>query len=543
MKTMLRTALSMALLASAGSAAAQDQDKLTSFTVCADPGNMPLSNNKGEGFQNKIAEVLGQALGTGVQYYWRPSIERGLMRSTLSSGSCDLWMDMASDTEGAEVTTPLYRSTFVFVYREDSGIVVKDFDDPALEHNRIGVFQVSAIRQALAAHGIMQNTVIQYLSHNGDLVPENQPSYQVQQVIDKKLEIAGVWGPMAGYYKSIKKAPLVIQPVNLMDDTVPLEFDMAMAVPRGRPELKSAIEKAMRDSKDKIHAILVEYGVPLVKCDDCIIDGTLQSHGPYKPVVPVTQTAAIGDHTTVEDLKKWLKQGANPNEELGNAVIANDIERVRYLVDHGADASTRDGDGYTALGNAVRFGYVPIATLLIEHKADTNATDLSGWTPLMYAAWADNAELVTLLLAHGAKHDITKESQGLTPLAIAAQNGKSKAAMVLIDAGADVNHAVGQGSYTPLMLAATSGSSDIAQKLVQKGADVNARNPGGVTALMIAAAGNRTEIATLLIQSGADPNLKSEDGRTALSIAESNNSDAVVKLLKQAAQKPGGKST
>src|SRR6476660_3760997 len=130
MKTMLRTALSMALLASAGSAAAQDQEKLTSFTVCADPGNMPLSNNKGEGFQNKIAEVLGQALGTGVQYYWRPSIERGLMRSTLSSGSCDLWMDMASDTEGAEVTTPLYRSTFVLVYREDSGIVVKDFDDP-----------------------------------------------------------------------------------------------------------------------------------------------------------------------------------------------------------------------------------------------------------------------------------------------------------------------------------------------------------------------------------------------------------------------------
>ena len=77
--------------------------QLKSLTVCADPGNMPLSNQKGEGFENKIAQLIGASLGTGVQYYWRPSIERGLMRTTLSEGNCDLWMDMASDTEGAEV--------------------------------------------------------------------------------------------------------------------------------------------------------------------------------------------------------------------------------------------------------------------------------------------------------------------------------------------------------------------------------------------------------------------------------------------------------
>src|SRR4029079_5663099 len=86
---------------------------LKSLRVCADPGNMPLSNEKGEGFENKIAQVIGSALGTGVQYYWRPSIERGLMRTTLSEGNCDLWMDMTSDTEGAVVLSPLYRSTFV----------------------------------------------------------------------------------------------------------------------------------------------------------------------------------------------------------------------------------------------------------------------------------------------------------------------------------------------------------------------------------------------------------------------------------------------
>jgi quinoprotein dehydrogenase-associated probable ABC transporter substrate-binding protein len=544
MKTMLRHAFLFSLAAFAASAAAADTaPKLGALRVCADPGNMPLSNNKREGFQNKIAEVMADALGTQVQYYWRPSFERALMRTTIGEGNCDLWMDMTSDTDGAEMTTSLYRSTFVLVYRDDAGIVIRNFDDPKLSQVKVGVYQVSAIRQALAAHGVMQNTVIQYLSHDGDLVPEDQPSFQVQQVIDKKLDIAAVWGPMAGYYKSIKKAPLVIQPVNLMEDTIPLEFDMAMATPKGRPEIKPLIEQAMRDSKAKIRAILVEYGVPLVKCADCVIDGDLPSHGPYKPMQPGTQTAAANEPvTTLDDLKKWLADGADPNKELGNAVIAADLTRVTYLVEHGADAGTRDGDGYTALGNAVRFGYMPIAKYLIEHKADVNATDLSGWTPLMYAAWIDDADLVKLLIAHGAKVDFTKEASGLTPLAVAMQNAKPKAGAVLIDAGANVDQPVGQGSYTPLMLATTSGSTALAQQLIGKKANVNAKNAGGLTALMIAAAGNRTDIATMLIKAGADPDAKSEDGRTALKIAEANNADAVAKLLREKAPKAGGKS-
>jgi quinoprotein dehydrogenase-associated probable ABC transporter substrate-binding protein len=546
---MLRNAFLFSLAAAslgavaANASAADAVPKLGALRVCADPGNMPLSNNKREGFQNKIAEVLAESLGTQVQYYWRPSFERALMRTTIGEGNCDLWMDMTSDTDGAEMTSSLYRSAFVLVYRDDAGLVIKSFDDAKLSQVKVGVYQVSAIRQALAQHGVVQNTVIQYLSHDGDLVPEDQPSFQVQQVVDKKLDVAAVWGPMAGYYKAIKKAPLVIQPVNLMEDSIPLEFDMAMATPKGRPEIKPLIEKAMRDSKDKIRAILVEYGVPLVKCADCVIDGDLPSHGPYKPAQPDTQTAAANEPATnLEDLKKWLAEGADPNAELGNAVIADDLTRVTYLIGHGADAGMRDGDGYTALGNAVRFGYTPIASFLIEHNADVNATDLSGWTPLMYAAWIDDAGLVKLLIAHGAKVDFTKEASGLTPLAVAMQNAKPKAGAVLIDAGANVDQPVGQGSYTPLMLATTSGSTHLAEQLVGKKANVNAKNAGGLTALMIAAAGNRTDIATLLIKAGADPNAKSEDGRTALKIAEANNSDAVAKLLREKSPKAGGKS-
>jgi len=532
----------IALAAIAGNAAHADvaQPGLRSLTVCADPGNMPLSSRQGEGFENKIAEVIGKALGTGVQYYWRPSIERGLMRTTLSEGNCDLWMDMASDTEGAVVLSkPLYRSTFVLAYRNDKGLNIKGLGDPVLKRLRVGVFQVSAIREALSEHGVVNNTVIHYLSHNADEQADNQPSYQVQQVIDGTLDVAAVWGPMAGYYKAVLHAPLVIEPVNIGEDTVPMEFDMTLAVPRGRPEIKSAIEGALEQHKDEVHRILVDFGVPLVKCDACLVSGDLPSHGPYKPedATPPTKAQIDAQHRArMADLKKWLAQGANPDNELGDAIVANDIERVRYLLAHGAHPDARDGEGYTPLINATRFSFVEVATYLAEHKADVNLGDRNDWTPLMYAAWQDNPELVSMLMKHGAKIDVVAVD-GLTPLAIAAQNGKIKAAEALVAAGADVNAPVAKGGYTPLMLAAISGSTDLTAALIDQGAKVNAVNPGGVTALMIAAANNHPRVAEVLLKSGADPNARSQDGRTALGIAQANNDEGMVRLLQDAAQK------
>jgi quinoprotein dehydrogenase-associated probable ABC transporter substrate-binding protein len=537
-----RTVMVAALLTLSGAALGGD---LKSLTVCADPGNMPLSNQKSEGFENKIAQVIGAALGTGVQYYWRPSIERGLMRTTLSEGNCDLWMDMAADTEGAVLLAPLYRSSFVLAYRSDKGINIKSLDDPALKKLRVGVFQVSAIRQALADHQVVSNTVVHYLSHNADIVADNQPSYQVQQVIDGGLDVAAAWGPMAGYYKAVLHAPLIIQPVNMLEDKVPMEFDMALAVPRGRQDIKAAIEQAIERHKSEIRQILGDFGVPLVKCDECSISGDLPSHGPYQPAKPDVQAAATGAKSRaarMADLKRWLAEGANPDDELSNAIVAGDIDRVRYLLGHGAHVDTLDGEGHPPLVNAARFGFMAVATCLVEHKANPNLADRSGWTPLMYAAWDDEPALATMLLGAGARLD-AMDKDGLTPLAIAAQNAKVKAAQALLDAGADVNAPIAKGGYTPLMLASISGSNELVLALLERGAKVNATNPGGVTALMIAAAGNRSVIAGLLLKSGADVNARSEDGRTALSIAQANNNDAVVKILQdaalQGAAKPG----
>jgi quinoprotein dehydrogenase-associated probable ABC transporter substrate-binding protein len=542
----MKTLIALGLLAGALTAAQADAAetlKLKSLTVCADPGNMPLSNQKGEGFENKIAEVLGKTLGASITYYWRPSIERGLMRTTLSDGNCDVWLDMPSDTEGASVTTPLYRSTFVFVYRNDKGFgQFKTLDDPRLQDLRIGVFQVSAVRQALAQHGIMANTVIHYLSHNGDLVAENQPSFQVQQVVDGQLDIAAAWGPMAGYYKTIKQAPLTIQPVNTIDDSVPLEFDMALAVPRGRPDIKAAVEAALHDGKTEIRKVLDDFGVPLVKCGDCIISGDLPSHGPYKEIAPPKETASAKQKDSdLARLKQSLADGADPSEELGNAIVANDAQRVRYLLEHGADANAHFGDGYTPLVNATRFGFSGLVPLLLQHKADVNIVDISHWTPLMYAAWTDNADLVKVFVGKGAKLE-TGDEDGLTALGIAAQNAKMHAAAALITAGANVNRPVGKGGYTPLMLAASGGSEEMTALLIKHGANVNAGNAGGVTPLMVVAANNAVRVGSLLLKSGADPKTRSEDGRTASMIAKSNSNEAVLKLLQEAEARAASKS-
>lgn len=531
-KTVGVTARALLVCSLAASFAATGGE-LKSLTVCADPGNMPLSNQKGEGFENKIAQLIGTALGTGVQYYWRPSIERGLMRTTLSEGDCDVWMNMASDTEGAAVLAPLYRSTFVLAYRSDKDIHIKNLDDPVLKKLRIGVFQVSAIRQALAEHHVIDNTVIHYLSHNADIQVNNQPSHQVQQVIDGSLDVAAAWGPMAGYYKNVLHAPLILQPTNLMESDVPMEFDMTLAVPRGRPDVKAAIETALTQHKGEVKQILVDFGVPLVQCDECIISGDLPSHGPYKPLKAEGQTVAEVARTRaarMADLRRSLAQGANPDDEMNDAIVANDVERVGYLLKHKAQVNVYDDRGYTPLISAIRSGFVAGATSLVEHKADANLPDRSGWTPLMWAAWVDNPALVKMLIDHGAELDAV-DQDGLTPLAVAAQNAKVEVIPVLLDSGADVNAPVTKGGYTPLMLASLSGSSVLAASLLEHGADANAANSGGVTALMIAAAGNHPAIAELLLKSGADVHARSEDGRTALSIARASSNDAVVNIL------------
>jgi quinoprotein dehydrogenase-associated probable ABC transporter substrate-binding protein len=274
---------------------AAKERKLAALNVCADPGNMPFSNQAREGFQNRTAAVLAEAMETTLTYYWRPLLSRGLTRNTFDTKECDVLFDMPSDFEGIVTTEPVYRTTYVLATHTDRNLDFKSLDDPRLKTLRIGVYQTSSIRTALKRRGIHENVALHTISHDGDLKPENQPWHQVQQVVDGTLDVAGVWGPFAGWMKA-KGAPITITPVNMMENDVPQEFSLSIGVRKADQILRYKIELALEERKAEIEAILRSFGVPLVECSKCYIAGDLPAHGIYD--VPLAPAATASTATS-----------------------------------------------------------------------------------------------------------------------------------------------------------------------------------------------------------------------------------------------------
>jgi quinoprotein dehydrogenase-associated probable ABC transporter substrate-binding protein len=521
---------------------AYESKSLGNLVVCADPGNMPFSNEDLEGFENKIAKVLGKATGAHISFYWRPSYERGMTRQTFSTGMCDAMIDIPTGYESLLTTNPIYRTTYVLAYRDDKGLHFDGLNDPKLKKLKIGVFQTSGIRQVLMQHGIFDNVSVHTITHDADINEKDQPWYQVQQVVDGKLDVAAVWGPFAGWLKS-KGAPITLQPVNLWDDKVPLEFDLGIGVRETDAFLKYVLDYALDDHKAEIDQILKDYGVPLVECSRCVVQGDLPAHGSYTnvvqaktlPPVPASEEAA-----TLKELKARLAAGADPNQELEAALLANDPERVKLLLSAGADVNKRDSQGYTPLTSAARQRYTDVIKVLLDHNADVNLANADGMTPLLEAAMRDDVPSIKVLLAHGADKD-AKGPGGFGALELSIEERKYEAAKALLDAGAKINVAAGDQRLTPLMIAAAESAPgegsifipsstrpiDIAKALIKGGADVNAKDKDGTTALMVAASHNNAPMVGLLLQSGADPAAKNAKGETALDIAKLNgNLDA-----------------
>lgn len=526
------------------------EKSLDTLRVCSDPGNMPLSSQQGDGFQNKIMDLLGQALGARVVNFWRPYLERGMTRQTFETDDCDVLMDIPAVYEGVLTTLPVYRTTYVLAWRNDRGLDISGLDDPKLRDLTIGVYQTSAIREALKRRGHMANVELHTVSHNGDLIPEQQPSFQVQQVLDGDLDVAGVWGPFAGWYSVMKGEPLSVLPVNLMDDDVPLEFDLALGVKPTNAVLKYALEFALDAERKEIEKILRDFGVPLVHCSRCVISGDLPAHGSYtKPfdVMAAPRSTPSADQLVDrERLEAWLAKGADVQREFANAVLASDEGRIRFLVEKGADVNKLDKQGYAALQTAARGRKDNLIPLLIELGADVNGRDRDGFTALSNATQRNHVPSIQALAERGADIELAVEG-GFTPLSLAIDGGHFLAAKALIELGANVNSESGEDRVTPLMVASSwlavgdaarhielrqgLRSTDIASALIERGANVNAANAEGVTALMIAAARGNMPMLGLLLEAGADPNLKSKAGKAAIDIAhDSLNPDAVKSL-------------
>lgn len=539
MKNVLRIALVTSTLVLTASAYAAPTDVLR---VCADPGNMPLSNTSGEGFQNKIAEVIAGAMGKRATYFYRPYLERGLTRQTFKNNSCDMLMGMSPDNDRILTSTPLYRSTFVLASRSDKNYNFTSLDDPRLKELTVGVFQHSAMRTELMEHGVSgSNLKLHIISHNADLELSNQPTRQVQDVVDGKLDVAGAWGPLAGWYNTDKTndgKPLTLLPMNSIDTVLPMEFELSIGLKKQDTVLMKQLEVALVEKSDEIKQILRSFGVPLVACDTCIVSGDLPAHGAYKPQEHIVAKFQPTEQSKLEllpaEVDAALAGGSSLNEELLNSVLVKDFSRIDYLIERGADIDARDSQGLTSLMNAIKGGNYNLVRALLAHKANVDLVDADGWSATMHAAWLNEPLMIrTLGAGYGANLDAVEKLTQSTALGLAVQKGKALAAVALLDSGANPNTAMGDGGYTPLMVAANMGKLPAAQVLLQYKADVDIANSAGITALMIAAANNKPGLFAIIYKSGANPMLKNELGQTAYDIANKRHSGDVLAMYKQ----------
>ncbi|AMV06994.1 quinoprotein dehydrogenase-associated putative ABC transporter substrate-binding protein [Xanthomonas citri] len=496
--------------------------------VCADPGNMPLSNKAGEGFQNKIAQVVADAMGRRLEYEWRTYYQRGLARSTINAGRCDVLMDLNSDFEQGLTTRPVYRSAYVLVTRQGLSLRPGSLDDPALKKLRLGVFQSSPARQALYEHGISGE--VQYLFYDSATAPEEHPGKLVERVAANTLDAAESWGPVAGYYA--QRSGLGLVPLNTIDDAV-LEYSMAWAVSRKNADLRDALNTALQQSAANIAQILRSYHVPLVRCSECVVAGELASHGPSVTPTPAsTAPSPAASSQELAQLQLRIADGADPNQELAHALDAGDAVRAAWLLRHGADANHPNLLGEPPLHQAIRNQAPDLVGLLLDAGARLDARDASGWTALMKAAWANDADSLSRLLAKRAPVDAVSRD-GWSALDLAVSYADVAVVQALLDKGANVRRANPTG-FTPVMFAVARDDPAIFDAVLARGAEVGHANQAGVTALMLAAAAGREAVANRLLAAGADPSARNRDGKTAADLAQARGDTALATLLTQA---------
>lgn len=272
----LLTALAgFALVALMTNTAAQDKpEPRTALRVCQDPNNLPFSNVKGEGIENRIADLFGKALGLPVTYYSFPQ-RLAFIRNTLKfklpgeDYRCDIVMGVPAGYDQVSATKPYYRSTYALVFARGKGLdqvqSVEDFlklDRAKLKTLRIGIYDRSPASEWLNKHDLVDQGV-PYKIMNAD--PDQYPGEIIEKDLAAgKLDVAIVWGPIAGYFaRRVKTPALAVVPMK-SEPGVKFDYQMAMGVRYGEREWKQQIEGLIESKQSEIQAILKEYGVPLV---------------------------------------------------------------------------------------------------------------------------------------------------------------------------------------------------------------------------------------------------------------------------------------
>lgn len=278
LRAVLATSVGVAGLLVATHAFAQNDDAQNpaseTLRVCADPSNMPFSNEEREGFENKIAALFGEKLDVPVEYAWAAE-QMGFGRNTLKRWiseenryACDLVISIGSGFDVGKATRPYYRSTYVMAFREDHGLDsveapddLLDLPEDQLESLRIGAFTGSPAANWLIENGFIDQ-IVSYRAQSGGY--DSDPGDMItDDLVGDDIDIAVIWGPIAGYYAKQVDADITVVPFTRADGSQ-FDFPVSMGVRYGNDAWLEKVQSLIDDNREEIIAILEDYGVPLV---------------------------------------------------------------------------------------------------------------------------------------------------------------------------------------------------------------------------------------------------------------------------------------
>jgi quinoprotein dehydrogenase-associated probable ABC transporter substrate-binding protein len=230
------------------------------FRVCADPRNLPFSDEAREGFENKLAELFARKLGEPTSYAYFPQVI-GFVRNTLNALRCDVIMGVAVGDDLVQTTNPYYRTTYALVFRPDSGLdSIQSLEDPRLKGKHIGVVAGTPPATVLVEQGLM--ALARPYALTVDTRVDSPTRTMVHDVATGAIDAGVLWGPIAGYYAQREKPPLLTAP--LLKEQERMDFRIAMGVRRSDQDWKRRLNRLIVDNQPEIDHILAEYGVPLL---------------------------------------------------------------------------------------------------------------------------------------------------------------------------------------------------------------------------------------------------------------------------------------
>jgi quinoprotein dehydrogenase-associated probable ABC transporter substrate-binding protein len=258
--TAMLTVAGAALAQRAGLGASAELVDPKVFRVCADPHNLPFSDEAGEGFENKLADLFARKLGEPVSYTYFPQVI-GFVRNTLNALHCDVVMGTAVGDDLVQTTNPYYRTTYALVFRPDTGLDgIVSLEDSRLQGKHIGIIAGTPPATILAQLGLMP--LARPYALTVDTRIQSPTRSMAQDVASGEIDAGVLWGPIAGYYATHVTPHLVVAP--LLKEPQRMDFRIAMGVRRSDQDWKRRLNQLIIENQPEIDRILAQYGVPLL---------------------------------------------------------------------------------------------------------------------------------------------------------------------------------------------------------------------------------------------------------------------------------------